>query len=357
MSEKPNNTSSSRQRLPEARLNSHEEIDTWYRNLRPDRDINEVPLEVHMDAVASSVLLSFLPNLPKDRTERLAMLDSLMLAAPDKVLNGVASKLIAGGPNVYPLLDLTTELAERTDQPENPELVAKLLGIGIHVAREIRDTNDLDREEKLNANKKWASLRETELRHRAKHNPDKVEDFDKEFVAIVMAEASYVYHWPAGESVKRTGALFETMIGCLAKYRAWQYGAAREVAVRHATDREDKPDMGFRGKTKCFVAHDVVLRSAVNEALIQCKWHAEDKGREYEPNIIMVEEESRDGKMARNEEFKQAFADIAQSVIRPTMSGGAVERLIERYPEIDEALDRATRPREARMGGVVVGAS
>lgn len=335
--------------VPELQPSSHEAVELWYGNLRPDRDIDEVPLDVHLDAIASSALLSTREDLPEDRLQRVRKALDMTAAGSDKL----ASRVAAEGPPGFTMLDLITELSERKNNAP-PAVVMRLVEFGKQTALALRENPLLSHAERFDANIKLSNLNFAGLRYANDNYPASMKNYSDQYIAAVRHEA----HWISRNSPKHRdisgGKLFETFIGCMSKYQAWMLEMDDTTIVRHATAREDMPNERMVGGSGHEFAHDVVVNGNEKTIWLQAKWgpHPVKTAANYDlSKVTMISEAGHDGVLETYDKFSDAFALITKS--DEPVAAEACEEIAQRY-KLSRLLRKASEPVAVTIGSLTL---
>ncbi|MDQ3065251.1 MAG: hypothetical protein M3Q36_03190 [bacterium] len=331
---------------------SLEAIDAWYRSIRPDANIDDVPLLTHIDAIASSVLLSSRETLTADPVARTRAALEMTTMGGNKLTNLIATE----GKMAFPLLDLLTELPERKDTP-SPNVTLRLLDFGVQIASSLRENPLLTPEEQLTANSKLTNLRLANLHYAQKHVPEQVKGYSDIYITTVRQEAKFASELIKNKPIIPSGAVFEAFIGCMSKYVAWQTENDETVTARHATYREDMPLPKHKGGSGHEVAHDVVVFGPVSRKRLQCKWGpgSSELTSRYDSRVITsIIETSDNGKMSNNTAMARAFDAIATS--SRTDSAYECDVMSERY-KLDSIVSEVAKPVTRVLSGVAIQAS
>lgn len=331
---------------------SLEAVNTWYRGIRPDVPIDDIPLQTHIDVIASSLLLSAKETIPDDPTSRTRAALEMTTMGGNKLVTLMATE----GTRTFPMLDLLTELTERTETPPSG-VTMRMLDIGVRTAASVRENPLLTADERLAANGKLANLRLAQLRHTQTHAPDRIKAYSDEYITAVRQEARFASDLIRKNPTLPAGSAFEAYIGCLSKHAAWQAEQDDTVVARHATLREDMPLPKREGGSGHEIAHDVVISGAAARKRLQCKWGpgANELESRYDSGVIsFIAETSDDGEMANNRAIAGAFDAIATS--DRTSSSEVCDEMSERYG-LGRLLRTAARPTALAVSAVAVDAS
>lgn len=328
---------------PELDISSLSAIENWYRCLRPDRDMRTLPLEVHVDAIASATLHLNNAELPTDAGGRIR--EGLKYSNSPET---TARKIALNGADSLILTDLILELSERNEIP--PEMQNKLLDTGRYIAQIVRDNPTLPLKDRVNANGKMTNVHIALLK--SAHATQPRSDFSSDYIKIVREEAAWMSkHCKDGVP---KGDLFETYIGVLSRYKLWDSQSDERFIARHATIREDAPAPKRKGGSGFEVAHDVVIATPSTKELLQCKWGglAHEFSEKYnEDKVKLITETTDDGTLLTYEAFAKAFSDIARSSSFATAQ--SVEEMVVRY-KIDLLVDNLNAIVPKAAGGLAV---
>lgn len=285
-----------------------EDATNWYRNLGPNTDINDVPLEEHADAIASSVLEILGYDLPDGTYDRYL---SFLEHTNDIRLESLGSTLALEGSGALALADILLEFTER-DTPDitNNERI-RLLEIDRSMLVGIRENPSADHNVKIAANAKLSNVMFAQLDLRRRLTKMSDSEYSKEYISIVRTEA----RWFAGNTVgAKTGDLFESYITVLARQAAWDKEVDTDVSIRHATMRQDQPNKRVDGGKGHAFAHDIHITTSGGPKYIQCKHGSgADEHKDYDPQVIIITETCDDGYLQYNSQFKEAFEALFRS--------------------------------------------
>ncbi len=325
--------------IPELDVSSLDSIETWYRNLRPDRDMRSVPLDAHLDATASAVLHATGRELPAVAGDRIQTALALTTDIPRS-----SREIALAGPQALVISDLLVELVER-DKGLPKNLVGQLLSVSSRIAETMRSNPLLSPEDRVQASTRFYNAETAKLEHDVAGVAE--DEKSDAYIALVRNEAL----WMSGQTRStRTGTLFEVYIGCLTKYQIWTAEEDGNQTARHATLREDKPSPKRLGGSGFKTAHDVAINSRAGRAMLQCKWGS--AAREFgadkydETKIMPIVETGDEGILENNRDFEVAFKALAGSHKVENMDVCDSMSYRYRLPEIVDAI-RTMVPRRA----------
>jgi hypothetical protein len=321
---KPTLTEAAPQPFPPLEISSISEIESWYRSLRPDRDMSTIPTVVHVDALASSILLLTdrePPDTTRDRIEAVLNLTTDM--------ESLGRSAALSGPTSLLITDLVVELSERGEKIPAP-VERSLLAFGGRIAQEVRDDPHTSTADRIKANTRLANTETASLQAKLRRGEISEEAFSDAYIQIVRKEAK----WMADHSRDApVSLLFEGFIGGLTRYQAWTTGVESELTVRHATLREDSPSPKSEGGSGFQFAHDIHVASPAGKALLQCKWgpNSVELQDVYRQNsVVFVSDETRG--------FIKGFQNLAGSSNFENIE--ACDRWVQRY-HLDRIIDSA----------------
>lgn len=321
-------------------------IETWYRNLGPNRDMRDIALVDSLDSIAGSILhLTHreLAATPKERINQLVMLttDSAKLGR-ELALEGPKSLLAA---------DMLLELVEsKPDLPKSITLAA--LRVSQDLALGIRDNPITPLETRIQANSRAYNSALVGLAYG--FNGIAGAEYSDRYIELIRGEARWMASQAKGAA---SGTLFESMVSSLAKYQIWASEEDQHLFGRSATLREDKPSRRVDGGNGHAFAHDVVIKSRAAQALLQCKFGpgANEESAKYDPEkITLITELNDDGLFNSQDQFIKVFNAIARSDKPENME--VCDQMIQRYG-LDKIVKSLSEYTASSVGAIALDAA
>jgi len=313
----------------------------WYRNIAPNAKIETVPITEHFDAITTSLLDMLGKDIPETTLDRMTAILDL---TTDRGLELMGASLALEGERALPVTDMILELVERKDTKIPNNVKGRLLHVTKTTLIGIRESPSVEHDVRLAANAKKSNVDIALLDLERVCNPDmKDSDYSDRYISIVRQEAKWFSEHTVGA---KTGVLFENYITCLMRQMIWDREIDTSYSVRHATIREDQPNLRKEGGSGHAYAHDIHTITPNGIGMIQCKYGRNaHEAREYHPSVTPIVE-TGDKDLSDITAFKEAFLAIAKGTSQEDVEHTAY---MKRKYKLEKALQPGSLTRAAAV--------